>query len=400
MFRRIGRILEDAWVYLGSLTAMSLLVGVLGMGIYHTVTWREPREHVEFFRGAFNAADESLPRGVDPLPVCVSHGESLPHVRFEYGDDGRLRRLVHVDAGGEVCAMPGSRVAEQRIHYDEHGRVVAKFNYGADGQPAPDAAGVASRHFSYDEQGNCVRTELRGADGRLVCPKLPGYAVECARYDERGRPVSVEYLDAQEAPVVNAMGESRLEYVYDDAAHESQRRNYIGGVPADNALGYAVELRSLTDGGRGLQVRWLNAAHEPVVNRTVGAAMVLRWSQDERGSVRECFCSTGGELTKAGGGCAERVVVRDAKGRLLSERFLDEGGELCQSGVAGYAERLCEYNPDGTLARELFRDAAGNPAPCAERRYLMRGEDGVRLMLVLHRDGSTELRSAAESYAP
>ena len=396
MFRRIGRILEDAWVYLGSLAAMSLLVGVLGMGIYHMVTWREHREHVEFFRGAFNTADESLPQGVDPLPACVSRGESLPHIRFEYEPGGRLKRLVHVDGEGEVCAMPGSRVAEQRIRYDALGRVVSKSNYGADGKPAPDAAGVASRHFTYDEHGHCVRTELRGADGRLVCPKLPGYAVERASYDAQGRPLLVEYLDAREAPVVNAMGESRLEYAYDDVAHESHRRNFVNGSPADNVLGYAVEQRSLTDDGRGLQLLWLNAAQEPVVNSSVGAAMVQRWPQDARGIERERFCSGGGERIKAGGGCAERVLRRDARGRLLSERFLDEEGELSRGGSGGYAERHCEYRADGSLERELFTDADGNPAACAERRYLMRGPDGVQLMLVLHRDGSTELRRADE----
>lgn len=380
MMRKIARVLEDAWVYLGSLAAMSLLVGVLGMGIYHMMTWREDRGHVEYFLGAVNTPDESLPVGLAPLPESVADGGEMSHIRFEYADDGKLKRLVHVDGSGEVCAMPGSHVAEQRIRYDENGRVACKANYDASGNAVTDAAGIASRHFFYDDRGNCVRTELRDAEGALASAPLPGYAVVTTRYDERNRPLLTEYWDADLQATINAVGESRVVYFYDDAAHEIQRRNYVGESLASNRLGYAVEKHTLSDGGRILTVEWLDEALQPTLNSWAGTSAVC--SQQ----------ATNGTEPRGNSGCASHLIHRDSKGRPEWESYRNEEGAPQMNAALGYAERHCRYRADGAIESEAFVDADGLPAACAERRYPELRSGEMPLVLSLHRDGRTELR--------
>lgn len=392
MMRKIARVLEDAWVYLGSLAAMSLLVGVLGMGIYHMMTWREDRGHVEYFLGAVNTPDESLPVGLTRLPERVADDGELSHIRFEYADDGKLKRLVHVDGSGEVCAMPGSHVAEQRIRYDENGRVACKANYDASGEAAPDAAGIASRHFFYDDRGNCVRTELRDAQGALVCAPLPGYAVVTTRYDERNRPLLTEYWNADLQATVNAVGESRVVYLYDDAAHEMQRRNYVGESLASNRLGYAVEKHTLSDGGRTLSVEWLDAAFQPALNSWAGATAVCS-QQAVNGAVTTEFYYSGDDaVQRFKPGCASHLIHRDSEGRPEWESYRNEEGAPQMNAALGYAERHCRYRADGGLASEAFIDADGLPAACAERRYPELRSGEMPHVLSLHRDGRTELR--------
>lgn len=392
MIRKIGRILEDAWVYLGSLAAMALLVGVLGMGIYHMMTWREDSGHIECFRGAVNTPDASLPVGLSPLPDSVADSGETAHIRFEYADDGRLRRLAYVDASGEVTPMPGSRVAEQRIRYDDKGRVSCKANYDGAGEPAADAAGVASRHFFYDERGNCVRTELRDADGALVCARLPGYAVATTRYDERNRPLVTAYLNEKEQPTVNALGESRVEYAYDETAHEMQRRNYVGEALAVNRLGYAIEKHTMSDGNRLLRVEWLDAQQQPVYNASAGAAVVCTKRSPGGADTLELYGGCDGALRGCEPVCAARLVHCDLKGRPEWERYQNAEGRPQMNEALGYAERHCRYREDGALASETFLDAGGHPASCAERHYPLHRADEAPMVLTLHRDGRTALR--------
>ncbi len=380
--------LERLWAYLGTLAAMSLMLGTLGMGIYHLIIDdSRPAARVECFLGVFNSAGAEPPRGSLPLPAASA--ARCPHLSFEYGADGRLARVVHRDAHGHPTAMPGSQVAEQRLDYDAAGRLVRKSNLDARGRPVPDASGVSVREYGYDEAGRQVSTRFSDGQGRAVVPRMPGYAIARARYDNKGRPLCIEYLDAEGRPIVNAEGESRVEFAYDDALRSVRRSNLVQGRPTDNVQGYAVEHRQRSEDGSSLTLRWEDAGGRPALNPSTSASC-LRREYDGAGNIRhERLCSAEGAPVAGTRSCAEHLTRRNVDGSVAWERFNAADGRPCMNPALGYAERMVEYGPASEMERELFWDERGNPAPCYERRHLA-GEGGPAV-LSLHRDGSTEL---------
>ncbi len=388
------RLFERFWAYSGTLAAMSLMVGTLGMGVYHICQRAVDGElmaeeaRLEYFLGVANSAGVELPRGLSPL----SEGQQASAgnvIRFEYGADGRLQRLLYLNAAGRPSSMPGSAVAEQRLSYDGEGRLIRKENLDAVGTPAPDASGVAVREFGYDGQGRLVRVGFKDASGQGIVAPLPGYAVALTSYDEKNRPLRIEYQDAHGKPVVNAAGESCVEYVYDDARGIVTRTNRIEGEVADNAHGYAVERRERTLDGSILRLAWETADGRPARHPEWAAASVLTEFAADGRLVRERYCGEDGVMLEGGRMLAEKLVRCNADGSMLWECYNAADGLPCMNPDLGYAERLSEYGPAAELVRETFWDERGNPAPCHEKRYIRSG--GQVHVLSLHADGSSEL---------
>ncbi len=399
MAEGLKRLFERLWVYSGTLAAMSLMVGTLGMGVFHAGRRAAEDElgaeqaRMEYFLGVANSAGVELPRGLAPLP----QGSEPPQgnvLRFEYGEDGRLQCLRYLDAMGRPAAMPGSEVAEQRLSYDGEGRLTRKENLNAAGKPVPDAAGVAVREFGYDAAGRLARVSFRDATGLGIVPPLPGYAIALTRYDAQGRPLRIEYQDAYGKPIVNAVGESVVDYSYDDAQGSSTRTNRIDGEVADNAHGFAVERRARTQDGSILRLAWETADGRPARHPEWAASSVLTEFAADGRMVRERYCGENGVMLRGGRMLAEKLVRSNADGSMLWECYNAADGLPCMNPELGYAERLSEYSPQAELLRETFWDERGNPAPCYEKRYIREGEHSH--VLSLHADGSTTYSPVGE----
>lgn len=388
LMQQLRALLAYGWGYMGTLAAMGLLIGVLGMGIYHAVTRDAEYQAVRRFSGLFNSAGATPPTGLQELPQAAAL--AVPHLRFEYGPGGRLERLVHISAEGHPTAMPGSRVCEQRMEYDDAGRLIRKSNYSATGAPTTDAAGVHARSFAYDEAGRLTRTEFSDRAGKPIVPRMPGYAVERIDYDAKGRPLTIEYLDGLGKPITNARGERRVVYVYDDEHHGVTRTNYISGVPADNACGIAGEQKFTTQDGRATVTTWMNAEGKHMRHPSTGATCLLTETSADGTLQRERRCEEDGTPCRKASAVAEHVVRTTPHGRVEWECYNDAEGMPCMNDALGYAERVCEYGVDGALTREFFWDADGNPCEVFEKRYASTNT-GTHV-LSLHTDGSTELR--------
>lgn len=389
--QQLRALLEYGWGYMGTLAAMGLLIGVLGMGIYHACTRDAEYQSMRCFSGMLNTADATPPTGLDELPRPTV---SVPHLRFEYGKGGRLERLVHISAEGRPTAMPGSSVSEQRLSYDSAGRLTRKSNYTATGAPTTDASGVHARSFAYDDAGRLTRTTFLDRAGRPIVPRMPGYAEESISYDEKGRPLSIEYLDGKGAPITNARGERRIVYEYDDEHSGVTRTNYIAGAPADDAHGVAREHRFTTKDGHTQWTTWYDAAGNHAHHPETGACGKLTEISRDGTLSRERLCEESGTMCRRKTACAERVVRTTPRGLVEWECYNDAEGMPCMNDALGYAERVCEYGVDGALMKEYFWDAAGNPCSRYEKRYTHTPAGDHVLTLLA--DGSTEVRKLHE----
>ena len=386
--KRLSILFHYTWGYMGTLAAMGLLVGVLGMGAYHAVTRDAEYQAVRCYSGLFNSADATTPTGLDELPSSAL--SAVPHLRFEYGKGGRLERLVHISSDGRPTAMPGSHVAEQRMEYDDAGRLIRKSNYTATGEPTVDASGVHARVFRYDKQGRLSCTEFQDRAGQKIVPRMPGYAMECIHYDEQGRPLRIDYLDGQGELITNARGEQQIIFTYDDEHNCATRTNFVAGVPSDNAHGIAREERVCTADGRGTMTTWYNADGSPAHQPETEACRVLEENTQEGTLQRERYCDDSGTMRRRSRPCAERLVRTTPQGFVEWECYNDADGLPCMNEALGYAERVCEYGQDGALLREYFWDDTGNPCERFEKLYT--SSPGGHHVLSLLTDGSTELR--------
>ncbi|MBR5887510.1 MAG: hypothetical protein IKZ07_04805 [Akkermansia sp.] len=382
------RLLSYVWGYMGTLSALGLLLGVLGMGVYHVFTPSFGGLPVRYFSGVYNTAGADAPFGVGEI-YAPQEGVGVPHLRFEYGHGGQLSRLVYCNAEGMVSPMPGSRVAEQRLIYNKNGQIAERRNFDEFGNPVADSAGIAVREFKYDPAGRLVGRIFRNAHGQKIVPRMPGFAEERISYDDRGRMLKVEYLDGEEKPIVNAAGESRVVYTYNDRAQERLRTNYVKGVPTENADGVVTEQVRRTEDGLVNHTTWLDSAGKAVASADSVTTSMLVEQKPESGLLRTRFFGQDGRLRDRARVWSEHLVRSNPNGRVEWECFNGADGRPCLNPIYGYAERLCEYAPDGNLEREFFWDCRGNPADCYEKRHISDGSS--HHVISLRRDGSTEL---------
>lgn len=382
------RVVSYAWGYMGTLSALGLLLGVLGIGIYHVFTGDADSVSVRYYSGLLNPSQAVAPSGVGEL-YAGPEGVTIPHIRFEYGKDGRVNRLVHLNAEGYVTPLPGSRVAEQRVEYDAGGRVTARRNFDAHGHAVADSAGIATREFRYNADGRLISRIFRNAEGQKIVPKMPGYAEERIAYDDKGRPLSVQYLDGNGKPIVNAQGECRISYSYNDDKQEVLRSNYVNDKLTENAGGVATERMRHTGDGLSTHTSWLDAEGKAVAGADANTVSVLAENKPSENLRRTRYCGDDGLMRSNSRIWAEHLVRTTPDGNVVWECFNGADGLPCRNEALGYAERLCEYGADGMLAREYFWDAGGQPSECYEKRHSAHGS--AQHVISLHRDGSTEL---------
>lgn len=389
LLKKLGEFARYLWNYTGTIAVLSLMLGVLGMGVYHLFvkdigeSYKQMRR-VRYYSGVCNTAGPVPPQGIGSLPVAG--GDSCIHI--EYTPEGLPERVVCIGADGAVRRLPGSRVAEQRIAYDDDGRVVMKSNFDAEGKPAADAHGVACRAFEYDDAGRLVCTVARDAAGKKVVPRMPGFAEQQITYDNHNRPVEIRHLDGLGKTIRNAAGEHSVKYAYDDELHVATRSNENNGALCDDARGVAVERTESSADGLVELRKWKNAEGDSVVDDGAGAVLVEKASP--AGTQRVLRCGADGMALQSVRCCAEHLMKSDAQGRPEWECFNGADGRPCVNPALGYAEHVWEYDDKGNLTHEYFWDAAGNPSPCYEKRYCVQGD--ARYVISLHTDGSTVLK--------
>lgn len=382
-------VFEYVWGYLGTLSAMGLLLGVLGMGIYHAGHTEDSHVIVRSYTGMYNCSGAEPPVGLGLLPDGDNKGRT-EHLCFEFSGSGRrLERIRHYNVNGELSAMPGSRVAEQRLSYDEAGRLVKKANFGALGEAVADGSGVSVREFMYDGQGRLVGRVFRDACGRKIVPRMPGFAEERISYDDKGRLKSILYLDGNGMAVTNARGESLVTFTYNDEQNEVIRSNQVKGRPADNVDGVASECVRKTKDGLITHTSWQNAAGNRVSRGGGELISLLEEYQPAEMLRRLRRCGKDGVMMGNGRVWAEHLVRTTPRGNVEWECFNAADGLPCLNHALGYAERVCEYDAEGNLQNEFFWDEQGNPSPCYEKRHVGEGEN--HHVLSLHTDGSTLL---------
>ncbi len=383
----LADLLIFVWNKTATVSALALMAGGLAMSLYYTISPKAVERNVEIFEGFFNHAGNELPEGLgESNPLAPRENRS--HVRFEYDSKGRLARVYHHNAQGELSAIPGSLVAEQSLSYDDNGKLTSKKNRDADGLPVHDASGVHERRFAYDAKGNLIETSYWDKNHARTMPYTPGFAIERISYDEQNRPIEKRYLDSQEKPIANNLGSSHLKITYEDGGHTI--KNYHKDELSNNSHGYAIERHHFSNNGLTERIDWYDAQGNPVINEEEGYASIqIEHSPDTRYKRVLYLCDEGQQLASRRI-LSEHLIKYNEKGQPRWESYLAHDGLPLDHHEHNYAECAREYDQKNRLSKAHYRDANGALADCYEQRYSY-APDGNRV-LSLYRDGSTATR--------
>lgn len=377
---------ELVWGYTGTLAVVAVLGGTLGRGVVQMFNLHERPANLVCCTGLHNPAGPEPPQSLGVLGVGVK--PAVAHVQLLQNAEGKTIEARHVNAEGELQAMPGSQVARQTVEYDDAGRVTRRVNRDAAGKLAEDAAGVAIREFDYDAAGRLVGTAYKGDDGRATAARPLGVAEQRCSYDAQGRPLVVQNLGANGVPVVDSSGEETLRFEYPDGIGVELRHNFVRGQATANYAGYAHQRIVRDESGKEQRREWFDAAGNPVENARVGAAAVVQQHYPQSRTRQSLLLAADGQNRRNNEGWSEHIVRSDAQGRPEWECFAGADGLPRDNGAAGYAEKVCTYGASGEKEFEYCWAADGTPAYMARKRYV-HNSDGQPYCLILHADGGS-----------
>lgn len=206
-----------------------------------------------------------------------------------------------------------------RIRYDAIGNVLWRESLDGAGDPAQGAARPARIVYSYDEHGNIIE-ERRFTD--TGSPSPVGAAITRRVFDERGRPTSTAYLDADGHPSKQTTA-ARLEMAYDAAGALVETRYFrADGQPGQAKAGAALArtVRTYDDRHNLVALRHFNAAGRPGQG-VDGISSITYEIENDRVVDIERRNADGG-LTGVSG-VAQVQYKRDRAGRIVGRRCWD-----------------------------------------------------------------------------
>lgn len=149
-------------------------------------------------------------------------GTSYAILKNEFDKNGNCVQTTYWKADG-TPALNEQKAHKQVHEFDAMNRVIAEFNFGADGKPAeinPEG------RQKYDQWGNIVELACYDGHGKPKLSSNGAFLIKW-KYDRRGNVLLVEYLGIDEKPVNSKEdGLSKVEYAYDSRGNQAEAKYY------------------------------------------------------------------------------------------------------------------------------------------------------------------------------
>lgn len=249
----------------------------------------------------------------------------------------------------------------------------------------PDAdvdhdAGYTSSELSIREtvDGSVTSTSYVNPDGVITEAIDMGYATVCRIWDDNGRVVEEQYLDASGNPVARYGDHYGVSYEYDETGTVI---TYLDAE--DNPImcsdGYSTIVRTQVDGRVSDDFYYdLNGQQ---VQCSGGYYGLHRGFNTEGQNTSLTFLDKDGHAVCISSGYTSKTYQRDRNGTVVGEQYFDTEGNPVRSLLGQYGE-LYQHNEQGYISQITYLDADGNPAP-TNAGYTI-------LKRTYHRDGTAD----------
>ena len=285
--------------------------------------------------------------GVNDEPVLLEGG--YHEYRMAYDERGNCIRWSYHDAEGNLsCDENFYAIREQR--YDRYGNATEMFYLDADGElMLLQGENIYKTRFYYDQSGRQIRIEYLDANGNLA-ENTSGYAAIEYVYDHRGHRIQENYLDKTGKLTLCNGDYASLTYVYDAMGNQVEGHTFNKrGEPCLHTSGYSG-VKATYEDGRAVSMRYYDTDGEPMIVR--GHYFECRIEYDEKGNcIRRTYYDTEGNLFCPENSYAIEEMSYDLYGNMITQSFYDAKGE--PAFHLKFHRLAWEYDPQGNQVRQL-----------------------------------------------
>jgi YD repeat-containing protein len=272
-----------------------------------------------------------------------------------YDDHGNLVEEAFLDLEGRATLVQIG-YARRTISYDRWGNRIGWRQFGPDGKPVTDGRmggkAVASR-LTYDDRGRNVQMDWLDAEGN-ICESRFGMAGVKTVYDARGNMAEWSIIGLDGKPSSGPFGAATMRNTYDDAGNVIEWAYFgVDGKPiADSYSGSARQAMTYDERGNNVSVSYFGVDGQPTLDKMTGCARQAS-SFDERGNMTEtAYFGVDGKPTPAkGSGAARSTMAYDDRGNMIeTAQFGIDGNRALNN--RGIARTTQSYDEDGNLIEE------------------------------------------------
>ena len=306
---------------------------------------------------------------------CSRREGNIEFVQIErHGPDSGplagLDRELRFFGGEDKSPRPNSGYAfGWRISHDAKRRVNLRELLGPDGRPRPGREGYTAMRLVHNSAGDVIEETMLGPDGQPVDARS-GYATLRREVDGAGRETAIRSFDAAGLQVHDERGRYGKRSAYDERGRPVDLFNLgADDRPAPDADGVAH--RRITYGATAgeLTSRYFDAAGQPVPEGDFGCAVVahnqppdLRWAE------RRCLDGQGRPAYSKQGWHLVRTTFGE-RGQEVSDAFFDISGQptLCIDEDMSCPHHRSEntFDERGNAVSSRMFDVSGAPAVTA-----------------------------------
>lgn len=290
-------------------------------------------------------------------------------VRNRNGAFKRLTRFVGarhevalwLDEKGRRMAWRGTRAVGMRRDFDEHGRVIKEAYFDAGVRPTTNENGVAIVRYRFDD--TAARLDESFFDPYRDQPASNDRGVHRIVHDfDRWREAtSRSYFGTDGNPINGPRGGFHRVRFQRDAANNCIAWAYFdtqGAPVVAREDGVAAGKRKLNAYGSETRVDYLGPKGEPMTS-VWGFASREQTLDDNEDAVEWRHFQTEGQLAPRNFGHAILRQVRDVRGNVVEDHFLDARGAPIRTRE-GYAQVRRKYDDGDVEVRTEYFDETGN----------------------------------------
>ena len=308
----------------------------------------------------------------------VRNGDGIWGESYTYDSEGRALSVCGIDREGQIMAASDG-IACRTFTYDEKGRQISRALTDIDGKIA-EQSGAAVVSCTYDSLGRAVRIDHSDAEGRLFSRTAAsityeydehGFVTNIRYYDSiqapyysngyagirfvndpQGRPLSMQFLDAEGLPVSSAAGYAQIVFIYDNDGRTAEY-HYLdrNGLPAINTEIRASGIRNTWEGGFLSRIDYLDSEGKRTVGNNGFASIRYAYNSD-RQLEKEWYLDTEDDPVRCGSGFAAQVFTY-TDGNVTEWAYQDENGEPCTDSM-GTAFTVYTYEGGLRTSTEYF----------------------------------------------
>ena len=296
--------------------------------------------------------------GADGKPAAGLRGESVTETVDDGTPGGADVRFFDLD--GKPVTIDG--VYREHRTWSEAHEQIAVTELGLQDQPAVSLdSGVHEQRLQWDPGKRTLTEAYFDEAGRPRPRKASSHSAVRLTYDERGRVVLQEFLDAQGNAVYPKNGAAALRFGWDEHDDQTSIENLdVTGALMQGEFGFARQVEVHDGHGWLLEQRHYDENGKLALWREGGA--IQRYSWDPRGLMVVATNLDAEEHPVANAQAWSTTRARYARLRDLTElSYFGPDGHPCVHSD-GYAIRRETYDDDGDVLTRAYFDTTGAPA--------------------------------------